>query len=464
MDSSTDSTGRLCNFVESFKFEDVPEDVIEKTKELLCAGLGAGLSATASHYDIGNVLATFADEVQGKPVSQVIGMDLKIDPSRAALLNGTLCYYCDTEPHHAEAIMHAVAVVVPAALAVGDAKGASGKDVLAAIVLGIDVACRMSEALHPQTLYARGFHPTGIAGSFGSAAAAAHLLGLRGDSLRAMFGLAGTMTSGLLAWADDDTEHSRPFNMGQASYHGTAAALLAASGFGGPPRILEGKYPLGEAFTGSWREAPLFDDLGDKFKVMDMYFKRYSCCAFLHPGLDGLLELLEMEEIASGEVSRITLQFPVSGYRIIDNSPLRSHNAQYILSLATHRRTVNFHDVINDRRQEEPEIAVLAGNVEVIGDRELDKEYPEFYTSTVSVETIDQQRYERTVRHPRGAPENPMTREELEDQFLALTDSVMPSEKQKSLAERVWHLEDVTDIQKLTGLLAPSQMLSDSTS
>src|SRR5216683_238346 len=258
-------TDRFAEFVESFAYEQIPLEVVNRTKDVVFDGIGSLLSATSPKYDIVTVLDLFVRETGGTPESQIFGTPLRTNCVTAALVNGTLGYYCDIESHHAGAIMHAIAVVGPAAYAVGEKMGSSGRDVLAAIVVGIDVACRVSYALSGPALYARGFHPTCVAGTFGSMAAAARLFGLKGKRLRYAFGLAGTEASGLLAWSSDPTEHSRPFNMGLASRHGVFAAHLAYCGFGGPPAIFEGKYPLGKAFTGQWNEAELFDGLGEKF-------------------------------------------------------------------------------------------------------------------------------------------------------------------------------------------------------
>ncbi len=218
-------TDRFADFVENFSYEQIPAPVVDRTKAVILDGIGALLSATSERYDIGAVLRRVVQETGGTPDSQIFGTPLRTNCVTAALVNGTLGYYCDIESHHAGAIMHAIAVVGPAAYAVGEKMGSSGRDVLAAIVVGIDVACRVSYALSGPALYARGFHPTCVAGTFGSMAAAARLFGLKGERLRYAFGLAGTEASGLLAWSSDPTEHSRPFNMGLASRHGVARPL-----------------------------------------------------------------------------------------------------------------------------------------------------------------------------------------------------------------------------------------------
>ena len=445
-------TDRFARFVEGLRYEQIPAPVVQRTKEAIYDGLGALLAATSRRYDIGEILTRFVREEGGMREAQVFGTDLQTNCTTAALVNGTLGYYCDVESHHPGAIMHAIAIVGPAAYAVGERMRRSGRDVLAAIVVGIDVACRVSYALSGPALYARGFHPSCVAGTFGAMAAAARLFGLRGDALRHAFGLAGTEASGLLAWVSDPTEHSRPFNMGLASRHGVFAAHLASCGFGGPPAIFEGKYSLGHAFTGQWNEAALFDGLGEQFKVMELYFKMHACCAFIHPGLDGLLDIRNSERVRPEEIRRITLRFPASGYKIIDGNPLRSHCAQYVLALAAHKGAVEFYDILHDRRSDQG-IRALSERIQVVGDDELDRTYPDLYRSIIEVETVGGACHRRDVTHPKGSPQNPLTRDELHRKFSVLTEDVLSSQRRGEIGEAVDRFEDLEEIGILTRLL-----------
>lgn len=446
-------TERFAQFVEEYAYEQLDAAVIARTKEVLYDGIGALLSATSLRYDIGPVLSRFVLSSGGTPEAQIFGMPLRTNCATAALVNGTLAYYCDIESHHPGAIMHAIAVVAPAALAVGERRRSTGREVLAAMAIGIDAACRVSYALSGPALYARGFHPTCVAGTFGSLAAAGRLYGLRGAALLNAFGLAGTETSGLLAWVSDPTEHSRPFNMGLASRHGTFAAQLASCGFGGPPAIFEGKYPLGQAFTGQWREEELFRDLGRRFKVMELYFKRYACCAFIHPGLDGLLDIMQADRIAPAEIAHVILRFPKSGYKVIDNNPLRSHCAQYVLALAAAKGRVEFYDILHDQRCD-AQIKSLAEHIQVTGDEELDRTYPDVYRSIIEVVTHNGARYERDVTHPKGSPENPLSGEELRQKFVTLTSDVLDPARAEAIRETIDRIEELDEINTLTALLA----------
>lgn len=450
---SAGSTARFAELVSEFSAERIPPPVLQRTKEILYDGIGALLSATSARYDILSVLSRFTAESGGTPEAQIFGSALRTNIATAALVNGALGYYCDIEAHHAGAIMHPMAVVAPAALAVGERQASSGRDVLAAFLIGTDVACRVSYALRGPVLYARGFHPTCVAGTFGSLAAAARLLGLRGRQLLHAFGLAGTTTSGLLAWSSDPTEHSRPFNMGLAARNGVYAAHLAACGFGGPPAIFEGKYPLGQAFSGEWREAELFEGFGERFKMMELYFKLYACCAFIHPGLDGLLDIIQAERLAGDDIAGIVLRFPRGGYRIIDSNALRSHCAQYVLALAAYKGQVDFYDILHDQRSD-VRIRSLSERIEVVGDDETDRTYPDLYRSIITVETHKGARYTRDVTHPKGSPENPVDRHLLDEKFARLTRDVLDDRKRRQITDLVGSLEQVADIRELTRLLA----------
>lgn len=450
--AANNDTDGFARFVEELTFEKIPSNVITRTKEVLYDGIGALLAATSSRFDIGGVISRFVSETGGIPEAQVFGLPQRTNCATAALVNGTLGYYCDIESHHAGAIMHAIAVVGPAALAVGERQHSSGRDLLTAIVAGIDVCCRVSYALSAPALYARGFHPTCVAGTFGSMAAAGRLFGLQGRTLRNAFGLAGTETSGLLAWVSDPTEHSRPFNMGLASRHGVLAAHLASCGFGGPPTIFEGKYPLGQAFTGEWHRAELFATLGTHFRVMELYFKQYACCAFIHPGLDGLMDIRKAEQLSSDDIASITLRFPKSGYKVIDNNALRSHCAQYVLALAAEKGAVHFYDILHDQR-DNPKIRSLSQHIEVIGDADLDRTYPDLYRSIIEVKLHSGVVHVRDVIHPRGSPEQPLTKNELHQKFLMLTKDVIQPIQAEAIAGMIDRLETLADIGSLTALL-----------
>ena len=169
-------TARFATQCAEFSHDRIPAATRQRSKLILLDTLGAMLSALRSSFHGTTALASFVEQEGADGPCRVIGTSLRTSPTNAALMNGYLGYALDVESHHGPAVAHAAAAVLPAALAVGEQTHASGRQLLDALVLGIEVDCRVSLAIGPNDLYARGFHPTSVAGSFGAAAAAGHLL------------------------------------------------------------------------------------------------------------------------------------------------------------------------------------------------------------------------------------------------------------------------------------------------
>jgi 2-methylcitrate dehydratase PrpD len=397
--------------------------VTTQARLILLDTLGALLSAASPRYAAGRILLEFVRAMGGTPECTLVGSVERSSCVNAALFNGTLGYYADIEAHHPGAILHAAAITVPTALALAEREGRSGADLLTALVLGIDVGCRVSNAIGPKALYRRGLHPTAVAGCFASATAAGYLLGLDAPALRRAWGLAGTQASGLLAWETDDTETSRPFNPGIAARNGTTAALLASLGFGGPPDIFEGKFNIFGAYADTPDPQQLRSGLGERFLIDELAIKRYASCAFTHPGLDALDQILVEEEIEAGDIDAIRLRFPRSGVALIDNNPLRSHNGAYVLAIYALEGKVIIDDILFDRRGE-PAVAAMAEKIQVLGDDGLDPEFPDRYTTIVEVDASGAT-FRRRVPYAKGCPENPLTPQELEAKFRWLAGTVL---------------------------------------
>jgi 2-methylcitrate dehydratase PrpD len=370
----------------------------------------------------------------------------------AALVNGTLGYYCDIEPHHVGGILHAPAVMVPTSLAVAEKESGSGKQFLEAMILGIEVTCRVSYALNPVALYNRGFHPSAICGAFGAAAAAGHLFRLNTPKFGIALGLAMQQASGLLAWASDHTENSRPFNPGLAARNGTTAAYLASLGFGGPPTPFEGKYDAYNAFSGERHPEALLGEWGKRFYVPEFAYKLYSSCSFTHPGLDALLTIARQYKLAPADVQAIVLRFPKSGAHMIDNNELKSHCAQYILPVGVVFGGVTIDDILEDRLRHR-DVARLRASTRMVADPELDGGWPETYASIVEVTTSDGRHLSARVNHAKGTMENPLTPEEIQRKYLTLATTVTTAAHAERIAELVRRADRLADMSGLAALL-----------
>ncbi|GAA2793300.1 MmgE/PrpD family protein [Crossiella cryophila] len=445
-------TQQLLDALPAFAPDRLPVAVLDQARTTLYDCLGAQLAATSREFPIMRLLERLVREVGGTPESSLVGSCLRTTAATAALANGALAYYCDIESHHPAANVHAIAVIGPAALAVGERQHASGVEVLAAIVAGVDIAARVSYALGPAAQYARGFHPTTVAGTLGSAVAAGLLLRLDNDSFRNALGLAGTSAGGLLSWVDDPTEQSRPLNIGLAAQAGVQAALLAATGFRGPADILGGKYPFGKAFTGQWDQHALLEGIGTRHEITRLFFKRNACCVFIPASLDALLDIMATESLSPQDIAKIAIRAPESSYQVIDNNPLRSHSVQYVLAVAAHQGHVTFADILTDRGAD-PDIDALAQKITITGDPGFDRQAHQSIGSTVHLTTSTGAVHHREVEHPLGSHRNPLSTQDLADKFTALTTGILTPDRAAQLRSTLDRLHTLPDINDLTRLL-----------
>ncbi|EPX85647.1 MmgE/PrpD family protein [Salipiger mucosus DSM 16094] len=442
-------TEALADFVASFRPESLPEAVRETTRRLVTDGTAALVSAGNPAFSTGRIISEFVRDQGGEAVCSVVGQGFRTSVVQAVLANGTMGYASDVEPHHPEGILHPVAVMIPVALALCEAEGRSGRDMIAAVALGLEVEYRLSVALGPSEQYALGFHPSAVCGAFGAAAAASFLLGLDRARVVRAFGLAACQASGLMAWESDPTENARPFQMGMAARNGVTAAMLAGRGFGGPTEVFDHGHTVFHAFSRSPAPEKLVADLGTAWDgVMEMAIKPYSCVAFLHPALDALFDIVAETDLRPAQVERIVMRFPRDGIHCIDDNPLKSHCAQYVLPVALTNRRLRIADIFFDRREEDAELRDLCGRVSVTSDPELDPLFPDFYATKLEITTRDGQVHSRRMDIARGYPEAPMTPEELSAKFGDLAGAVLPAAEVAGLeaaAQGLWEAPDVSD-------------------
>jgi 2-methylcitrate dehydratase PrpD len=364
-------------------------------------------------------------------------------------------YACDFEPHHPAAILHPAAVMVPTALALGERVGARGAHFLAAVALGCELEYRVSIALGPAEQYALGFHPSAVCGCFGATAAAAWLLELDAEAVTRALGLAACQASGLMAWESDPSENARPFQMGMAARNGITAALLAAQGFGGPVGVFDHGHTVFEAFSRAPRLELLTEGLGQRWDgVTKLAIKPYPCVSFLHPALDALFALVEEHGLGPGQIEAIVLRFPRSGVHCVDDNPLKSHCAQYVLPTALVRGRLEVADLFTDRRASDPQIRALSQRVRVEpNDGELEARFPERYATELEVRTTSGKVLRRRNDVARGYPETPMSQAEIDAKFDALVGSVASPQRLTALKNALAALPQADSLDDYAELL-----------
>jgi 2-methylcitrate dehydratase PrpD len=275
----------LAEWACSLRLAEVPA----RARHAACRHLldGTGVALAAARSGAARPALAVAADLGGPPEARAIGTGDRIGAIPAAFASGVLVHALDFDDTHAEALVHATAVVLPAAFAVGQQVAASGADVLAAALVGYETVCRLGAA-SPHGFHARGLHATGVCGPLAAAAVAARLLGLDEKEMVNALGIAGSSSGGLLEFLATGAS-TKQLHPGLAAAAGLLAARLALAGADGPASVAEGRHGLYAALSGRAADpARVTRDLGTAWEVTRISIKPYPACQLMHAALDAV--------------------------------------------------------------------------------------------------------------------------------------------------------------------------------
>ncbi len=295
------------------RFRELPADVRVVAAQCVLDCLGSSLAAVREPApDI--VLSELASR-GGLPEATAIGRDLRLPAACAAEYNGTLAHALDYDDVHLAITGHATAVVLPALLALAEQRGdVSGASLLAALVAGCEMACRVGRLIAPSH-YARGFHSTATAGALGAAVACAHLAGLSQEQARIALGLAATQSSGLKAMFGS---MGKPWHAGLAARNGLMAVQLAARGFTGPADILESPQGFARAYSDDFHIDAALEEPPGGWHLRNTLFKYHASCYGTHAAMEALMMLQREHGFTAEEVAAIDLRVHDSCANVCD--------------------------------------------------------------------------------------------------------------------------------------------------
>ena len=450
-ETSAPAAARLAAFALELDHEQIPSEVRSAAKRHLLDALGCGLAALA--LGEGTAASEVAREFSGVPQATLIGSTERVPSPSAALGNGMLIHALDYDDTHAESIAHVSAVVVPAALAVAEARGADGCDLLTALVAANEVVTRIGGAASGE-FHARGFHPTPIAGIFGATAASARLAGADLATTVSAFGIAGSMASGLFAYLDDGTA-TKPIHAGWAAHAGILAVRLAAAGAEGPPRVLDGRYGLFDAFIGRIPDLEhALADLGSRWETPRIAYKPYPACHFCH----GVLGAAATLELRPEDVSEIVAAVPRGAVDVVLEpyaaklEPRTPYEAKFSLPYSLAAMIVHgtvgtgtyTHEAIAD-----PSVRALAARV-----RYEVKEFPSSFGGGVTATLGDGRVLEAEFMQPIGAPERPLRDAAVVEKFRDNAGLALRIEDVAILEQTIVDLERLDSLAALARVLA----------
>ena len=447
----------LAGLAAETSYDDLPPAVAASAPERVLDVLGLCLAAL--DLDTSQAALAWAVEGGGRGDATALGSPVRVPAAQAAFVNGVLAHSLDYDDTHLPSVLHPSASVVPAALATAQAMGSSGKELLAAVAVGVEITVRLGMAgfdreAGQSEFFERGQHATSICGALGSAAAAAKLRGLDASGIADAMGLAVSMTGGVIE-ANRTGGTVKRLHCGWAAHAGVTAAELAHRGFTGPPTVLEGRFGFYEAFlSGRFEPAEITLGLGDEWALAEIHYKPYPANHFTHAVIDAALALraggLRPEDVASVEVgvptpTVRTVGEPIAAKRRPPSGYAAKFSAPYTFTAALlggGGLGLGLDD-FTDALASDPERQALMDRVTVVGSAACDELYPHALPAVVRVTCTDGRMVEHAVLTNRGGPERPLTQDELTTKFTENASRALSPDRVARLAADVHRLPDL---------------------
>jgi 2-methylcitrate dehydratase PrpD len=449
MPEMTSATAQLAAFAAQLRFDAIPESVVRKTEDLLVDWFGSAVAGHGSRpvesitrfaLAMGPQAAPCRDMPAAGP-SEVIINRARTSPYLAAMANAAASHVAEQDDVHNGSVFHPATVVFPAAVAVAQAIGASGQQLLTASVAGYEVGIRVGEFLGRS--HYKVFHTTGTAGTLASAAAVGNLLGLDAAQMQHAFGSAGTQSAGLWEFLRTAAD-SKQLHTAHAAAAGLMSAYLAKDGFTGAAEIFEGPQGMAAGMSSDANPAKLTNGLGKRWATAETSFKYHASCRHTHPAADALLHVMQTQDLQPEDLARVVTHVHQGAIDVLGPvvNPSTVHQSKFsmgtVLALVArfgHAGLTEFAHHFEDEATRH-----VCERVEMVLDDEVDTAYPQRWIGKVTVTTTDGRVLHGRVDEPKGDPGNTLSREEITAKALrlaAFSGGATPVEMQ-SAVDALW--------------------------
>ena len=455
-----DAIVNLADYCFRTSFADLPADVIDATKKQILDTLGVAIAAFSEQGVL--ELRELTVEMGGKPEALIWGTSLRVPAHDAARVNGTMSHALDYDDIYEKSFMHPSVVTVPAAFAVADMLGGkvSGRELITAVALGVDISCRLANSAQPGVNgFKVGWHNTTLYGYFASAFIAGKLMGLSRDQLVSAAGIAFHQAAGN-AQAHVDGTLTKRMGPGFASYTGIYAARLAARGVLGARGVLEGVRGFYYQYHGNnYSRGLLLEDLGLRFAGPEVSFKPWPSCRGSHAAVEAALTLFKENAISAADVESITIYNGPDDFQLLGSpvekkrKPQTTVEAQFsnpwVVAVALVDKEVALRHFTKAALIRE-DLRAAAQRIHTAVDTTLTKSGGGPGPTRVEVRLLNGATFSKTVAYARGEPNNPMSANEFQQKFIdcAVTGG-MDRKAAFEWGQQIQQLEDLPDARVL---------------
>ena len=448
-------SSKYADFSVGLQFSDLERNIVNQAKLLILDLIGVSF-AGLKLMEFPKLVVDYMVESGGEPEATILTTKRKFPAVNAVFANTTCAHALDMDDGHRFGALHPGTVVIPTAITAAELAKANTKELITGIVVGYEVMIRIGMAIAPSSLR-RGFHLTGIAGSFGSAATAANIMKLNTEEAVGAFGMAGLQSSGLIQ-VNHEIEGAKvkPINPAKAAQAGLLSCIFAQKGMRGPERIFEGEDGFLKAVADDVNHDLLFKNLGSEYEINNVYIKLYSACRHAHAPIDSTLKAFEISGISLSEIREIRIETYPAAVRLAGIvRPTTPSAGRFSIPFSVALVLVKGDagaDKYSEKNIIDQEIIALSDKVRLSASKKWEALYPKKRGSTTTIISKDGRSWVAEVDLAKGEPENPANFEEVFNKFRTNAGNMLSSKETEKLGEMIMDLENVPIGSFLNGL------------
>jgi len=450
-------TQEVAHFVARTRYRDIPKDVVQLAQGFILDGLGVALAGSTD--ECSRIIQAQVRQMNGKGESSIVGTTLSAPVAKAALANGVAGHamdYDDTQLSTSKEavyglLTHPTTPVLAAVLAIGEKEKISGEDFVLAYLLGVEVECRIADAINPRH-YQDGFHSTATMGGIGAAMAVGKILKLKEEQLLRTLGITASMASGL---RENFGTMTKPLHAGRAAENGVSAALLARDGFTAAANILEARRGFFNAMAGGCDESKISGRLGSPYfmKQPGISIKPYPSGSLSHPAQDLILDLVKAHELHADEVEHIDVgtnsNVPNALIYPMPKTALEGKfSIPFCMAIAVLEGKAGIAQ-FQDRKVRDRRVVDLMKRVTLYVDDDLEKLGYDQVRSRIRIKLKNGRMIEGRYDVARGHPEKPMSWAELGEKFRDCARLVLADKDAETAIQLVARIEELKSLSPL---------------
>lgn len=443
-------TRQLARYVIESRFEDIPAAARREALRSLLNWTGCAVGG-CRHPTIESALAALT-EFSGPKQASVLGRGERLDILHAALMNGMSSHVFDFDDTHLKTIIHPSGPVASAILALAERRPVSGAEFLHAFILGVEVECRIGNAVYPAH-YDIGWHITGTAGVFGAAAASGKLLGLNEQQMTWALGIAATQSSGLREMFGT---MCKSFHPGRAAQNGLTSALLASKNFTSSERGIEAPRGFANVLSTERNYAAITEGLGKTFEVGLNTYKPFACGIVIHPTIDACIQLRREHGLKAQDIERIQVRvhplvLELTGKKTPQFGLEGKFSVYHCAAVAIIHGAAGEKEY-SDACVQDPAVIALRDRVEAAADRGVPEDAAHVTVTLKSGKVLT-----KHVEHAIGSLEHPMSDADLESKLRGLADGILPTAQTDALIRTCWKIAELKDAAELARAAVPAR-------